>query len=292
MEHNTHPKLFTIMGNSQLLDGGAMFGNAPKGMWKQWIDADEKNRIPLACRCLLLQTDDGKNLLFESGVGAFFEPRLKDRFGVVESEHVLLESLQKIGLEHKDIDAVILSHLHFDHAGGLLSAYEENQEPTLLFPNAKFYVSEENWTRALNPHPRDRASFIPKLNKLLEESGRLILIQSDGKSDLNPFITFRFSQGHTPGLMLSEIHLKDGPLLYVSDLIPGAPWVHIPISMGYDRYSELVIDEKRALLTELISQNAKLFFTHDPKHDVGLLKNDPKGKFYAEPITLSACTGS
>src|SRR5262245_873883 len=117
-----HVKIFALKGNSQLLDGGAMFGNAPKEMWQKWQSADDKNRIPLACTCLLVETADGKNLLFETGIGAFFEPKLKERFGVVESEHVLLKSLKNIGLEHTDIHAVILSHLHFDHAGGTLSA--------------------------------------------------------------------------------------------------------------------------------------------------------------------------
>lgn len=279
-------KIFSLLGNSQLLDGGSMFGNAPKEMWTKWLQADDKNRIPLACRCLLVQTEDGKNLLFETGVGAFFEPKLKDRYGVVETNHVLLQSLEKIGLKHTDIHAVILSHLHFDHAGGLLTPYEEGKEPELLFPNAQFYISKANWERANKPHPRDRVSFIPHLNQLLKSSGRLTLIGDDGHSDLSPFVTFRFSNGHTPGLMISEVHLENGPLLFVSDLIPGAPWVHVPISMGYDRYPELLIDEKRSLLQDLLPLNAKLFFTHDPQHDIGLLKCDAKGKFYVEPTSL------
>lgn len=286
MTHLKSIKCSTVKGNTQLLDGGAMFGNAPKEMWQKWAKTDDKNRIPLACTCLLVQTPEGKNLLFETGIGAFFEPKLKERYGVVEDNHVLLESLKEHGLEHTDIHAVILSHLHFDHAGGTLSAYVPNYEPTLLFPTAKYYVSEENWKRALNPHPRDKASFVPSLNKLLEESGRLVLIKDKSNHDLAPLVTFRFSNGHTPGLMLSEIHLDDGPLVFVSDLIPGFAWVHIPISMGYDRYPELVIDEKRQLLTELLPQNAKLFFTHDPNQSIGRLKCDANGKFFAEPVNL------
>jgi len=87
-------KLYSVLGNSQKLDGGAMFGNAPKALWTRWIDADEKNRIPLACRCLLVEDLDGKNVLFETGIGSFFEPSLRKRYGVVEDRHVLLDSLE------------------------------------------------------------------------------------------------------------------------------------------------------------------------------------------------------
>jgi len=274
-------EIIPLNGNSQLLDGGAMFGNAPKEMWKSWIAVDEVNRIPLACRCLLIQKD-GKNYLFETGVGNFFEPKLKERYGIVEKEHVLLNSLKEHDLTHEQIDYVILSHLHFDHAGGTLASYEEGEK--LLFPNAKYYVSKEHWERAKNPHPRDRASFVPVLNSLLENSGRLVLVEKNGLTNLSPFVTFRFSNGHTPGLMLSEIHLDDGILVFVSDLIPGQAWVHVPISMGYDRFPELVIDEKRELLMDLIAKNGKMFFTHDTQCAVGKLCQDAKGKFYTEKI--------
>ena len=166
-------KLWSVMGNSQRLDGGAMFGNAPKAVWQKWIPADAANAIPLACRALLADGLAGKTVLFETGIGAFFEPKLRERFGIVESEHVLLQSLREAGFEHADIDVVVLSHLHFDHAGGLLAAWQEGQPPSLLFPNATFVVGAEHWQRALHPHPRDRASFIAELPQLLLDSGRL-----------------------------------------------------------------------------------------------------------------------
>src|SRR5690348_5131665 len=122
-------KLWSIQGNSQKLDGGAMFGNAPTALWSRWIAPDEQNRIPLACRCMLASGLAGKNVLFETGIGAFFEPKLRERYGVVEDRHVLLESLREVGLSHDDIDVVVLSHLHFDHPGGLLAEWKEGETP-------------------------------------------------------------------------------------------------------------------------------------------------------------------
>ena len=274
--------LIPILGNSQLLDGGAMFGNAPKEMWKKWITSDELNRIPLACRALLIKNWKGKNILFETGIGNFFEPKLKERFGVLENGHMLLENLKKHNLSHEDIDYVILSHLHFDHAGGTLSSYEEGKPVSLLFPKAKYFVSKEHFERAQNPHPRDRISFIPELQDLLLKSNRMILIDEKTSTELSEFVTFRFSQGHTPGLMLSEIKMDEGIVIFASDLIPGSAWVHVPLSMGYDRFSELVIDEKRKLLEDILPKNGYLFFTHDHDMALGKLFKDDKGKFFVK----------
>src|SRR5690606_25159360 len=147
-------KLWSILGNSQKLDGGAMFGNAPKAMWERWTTVDDGNRIDLACRALLASPLARKTVLFETGIGAFFPPALRERYGIVEQRHVLLDSLAAAGFSHDDIDVVVLSHLHFDHAGGLLAAWKDGQPPRLLFPNATFIVGRAHWQRALQPHPR------------------------------------------------------------------------------------------------------------------------------------------
>lgn len=275
-------ELIAIPGNSQRLDGGSMFGNAPKVLWSRWIEPDERNRIPLACRALLVREPDGRQLLFETGIGAFFAPKLRDRYGVVEANHVLLESLEGVGLSDADIDVVVLSHLHFDHAGGLLTPYRDGREPELLFPRARFVCSIRAWERATNPHSRDRVSFIPQLHALLEASGRLLLVDDQPATEvLGPGFAFSFSDGHTPGLLLTEIATAEGPVLFAGDLIPGAPWMHLPITMGYDRYPELLIDEKESILSDLFERGGRLFFTHDAKTSLAAVGRDERGGYVA-----------
>lgn len=271
-------KLHVIEGNRQRLDGGAMFGNAPREVWKKWCIPDDQNRIDLACRALLIQTDDGKNILCEAGIGDFFEPKLKERFGVFEEGHQLLINLKKIGVTPDDIDVVILSHLHFDHAGGLLSSFVDG-EPRLIFSKAQFYVGKRHWLRAQKPHVRDQASFIPVLNDLLQASGRLVLVDEDFKTKLYPEIDFQFTDGHTPGLMHAVIHHPEGDILFASDLIPGLPWVHLPITMGYDRYPEKLIEEKHLILADWSNHHGKIFFTHDPHEPFAQIEKDEQGKF-------------
>jgi glyoxylase-like metal-dependent hydrolase (beta-lactamase superfamily II) len=271
--------LTSVLGNSQRLDGGAMFGNAPKAMWEKWIPPDERNRIPLACRCLVVR-DKGRVILLETGIGAFFEPALRQRYGVVEDTHVLLESLAAQGITPDDVDVVVFSHLHFDHAGGALAAFETGAPPKLVFPRATYVVGAEAWQRSVSPHSRDRASFIPGLTNLLAGSGRLELAASDRAAALGEGFCFHRSSGHTPGLLLTEVEMPGGPVVFMADLVPGRAWVHLPITMGYDRYPELLIDEKAALLGDLEKRGGRLFFTHDPDIALGRIAKDEKGRFH------------
>ena len=288
-------RISSIEGNRQCLDGGAMFGNVPRSLWEKWIQPDSKARIPLACRCLLVEFE-GKHILCETGIGSFFEPKLAERFGVQDyGTHKLIDNLKNHNMEEEDIDYCVLSHLHFDHAGGLLPTFDEISKKgmRLLFPKARYLLGVEAYKRALKPHFRDRASFIPGLVQLLQNSRRLDLIQTekDLPLELKEIINFFFTHGHTPGQMHAIFKGKKNSIVYAADLIPGEAWVHLPITMGYDRYPEKLIDEKKNLYRKmtLYSEDTKesssfFFFTHDPHFSCSKVKETKEGRFV--PIEL------
>ena len=272
-------ELFSVQGNSQRLDGGAMFGNCPRALWSRWCPPDEQGRIALACRALLVREDGGRHVLLETGIGTFFPPKLRDRFGVQESEHVLLDSLRSLGVEPGDIDVIVLSHLHFDHAGGLLDPWAEGRAHSLCFPNAKYVVGAKAWERANQPHARDRASFIPELPGLLEGTGRLEVVDGEHSKTLGEGYDFAVSHGHTPGLVLTRVQSPHGPVTFMGDLVPGVPWVHLPITMGYDRFPELLIEEKQAVLDRIHGEDGWMFFTHDAEVAAAKVAIDERGRY-------------
>lgn len=273
-------QITAIHGNSQMLDGGSMFGNAPRALWERWCDVDEKGRIPLACRAMLVETEDTK-ILCEAGIGCYMPPELADRFGVVESSHVLQDNLESLGVSPGDIDLVILSHLHFDHSGGLLPSYEQikSGNDRIIFEKARIVVGSEAWDRAQNPHYRDRASFIPALNQQLDELGDRFCVLAPGDTIHGiDFIDFFISQGHTPGQLHTVVKGDAETVVFCGDLVPGVPWVHLPITMGYDRYPEKLIDEKKALY-ERMDKSWNLFFTHDTQVAMAKVRKNQKGKY-------------
>lgn len=275
----------SILGNGQSLDGGAMFGNAPRALWERWEPADALGRISMNCRGLLVEAD-GARVLCETGIGNYMSKEMIDRFGVRDAQtNLLLDSLLEIGIKEDEINWVILSHLHFDHAGGLMPSWGSNSEK-LRFPNAKYVVSRVAWERALHPHSRDRASFIPELPKLLESSGRLVIVEDDlVVPGLNSDrFEFRTTSGHTPGQLHTLVKGNAQKVFFCGDLVPGQAWIHLAISMGYDRYPELLIDEKEKIYEKALSEKWWMFFTHDLRVSASRLNRDAKGRYSSDEI--------
>ena len=278
----------TLKGNPMRLDGGAMFGNAPKALWSRWLEADDLNRIDIDANCLLIRTGQAV-ILFETGPGAYLSPKMKERFGVVSNDHVLLESLAAEGIGPEDVTHVVLSHLHFDHAGGLLTAHEDGKEPELVFSSARYITGRENFERSRAPKLRDRASFIPGLADMLAVTEKLDLMgHGDGLDIDGVKIEFVESLGHTPGMLVSKIQAGEAHLIFTGDLVPGHPWVNLPITMGYDRFPEALVEEKAVLLDQAFRDDAWLVFPHDGVCAAARLELDEvKTRFV--PRDLTAC---
>ncbi|MDP6570315.1 MAG: MBL fold metallo-hydrolase [Candidatus Marinimicrobia bacterium] len=243
------------------LDGGAMMGSVPKVLWEKTNPADELNRIDLALRCLLL--DDGeKRILIESGLGDKIQPDFKKMFHVVQDDHPLEDCLNKKDLSKEDITHVILTHLHFDHAGGATSL-DKNGSMIPAFPNAEYFVSETNWESGLEPNPRDRASYLPENYLPLEENGQLIRVRDN--TDLFDGISTISVNGHTFGQQLIKVESEGEILVFCADLIPLKSHLKLPWIMGYDLNAILTLKEKTDFLNMAAKEGWWLWFYHDPK---------------------------
>lgn len=241
------------------LDGGSMFGSVPKPLWSRAHPADDRNRILLAMRVLLLE-GHGRRILVDVGLGDKFSPRLADIYGVDLSHHTLERSLAALGLGVGDVTDVILTHLHFDHAGGATRDAGGTLVPRM--PNAKYHVQRRNWENALQPNPRERASYMPENFAPLETAGVLRLWEGPGEPW--PGLEVFTAEGHTRGQQLVRVSGGGRALYYVADLVPTRSHVRIPFVMGYDIAAIETMAEKRAVLGRASAEGAWVCLEHDP----------------------------
>jgi len=256
------------------LDGGAMFGIVPKNLWQRHIPPDEQNRIPLAMRCLLLRGHD-RTILIDNGLGDKYDAKFADIFGVDQESHNLHRSLEEVGVAAEDITDVILTHLHFDHAGGSTARNAEGGL-VLAFPNATHHIQRTHWMWA-RESPREQASFLAENIEPLEASGQLNFL--DGTEAPFPGIRMVVVDGHTRGQQLPLISGEDGSLLYAADLLPTSAHVPLLWIMAYDVAPLDTLREKKRVLDEAVGGDWTVFFEHDPKVVTGRIV--PKGRGYA-----------
>ena len=269
-------KLYPIEAGNFKLDGGAMFGVVPKTLWEQTNPADDKNRIEMASRCLLIE-EGNRLILIDTGMGAkqgnsFF------RHYSLWGNHSLERSLAKKGFHSDDITDVFLTHLHFDHCGG---AVKKTLSGLLVpaFKNALFWVHKSHWDWAVNPNPREKASFLTDNILPLRESGQLRFI--DGLGPIISKTPFPFSiqliDGHTEKQMLPLINYRDKKILFAADLVPTVGHLPVPYIMGYDTRPLLSLQEKELILKDIFEQDALIFLQHDPYHELISLQRTEKG---------------
>jgi glyoxylase-like metal-dependent hydrolase (beta-lactamase superfamily II) len=263
------------------LDGGAMFGVVPKTLWEKTNPSDDKNRIDLALRNLLI-IGEGKRILVDTGMGTKWQHKFIDIYKLDHTKYNLINSLKQFNLEPKDITDVILTHLHFDHAGG--ATIFEDEKLKSSFPNAMYYVQRKNWEWANNPSEKDRASYLKENFIPLFENDQLKLI--DGEFEFSKGITNIISDGHTTALQLTKISDGNTTLVYCADLIPTASHIPIPWVMSYDLRPLETMEEKKKILEQAEKENWIIFFEHDPFREASFVVKDEKGFRKGEDIRL------
>jgi glyoxylase-like metal-dependent hydrolase (beta-lactamase superfamily II) len=271
-------KIYSIQTGLIRLDGGAMFGVVPKPLWSKTNPADDKNRIDMCMRALLLVSDKRK-ILIDNGVGYKMSEKLNEIYGVDHSQFTLEKELFKLGLVPDDITDVILTHLHFDHAGGS-TYFNEEKKLSLTFSNAVHYLQRRHWDWANNPSERDKASFMPENFLLIKEKGRLNLL--NGNTKIDDFIETIVINGHTPSQQMVKISDGKDTILYAADLLPMASHVHVPYIMGYDLFPLTTLDEKKKYLPIAADENWKIIFEHDPFAEICTIGKSDKGFFIKE----------
>lgn len=264
------------------LDGGAMFGVVPKNLWTKTNPSDDMNRIDMCTRALLLENDK-KKILIDTGIGYKLSDKINKIYDVDFSHYTLEKSLKEKGLTREDITDVILTHLHFDHAGGN-TYYDEDGQLQIAFPNATYHVQKKHYYWALNPTERDKASFFPENYKILEE--KQVLKFYEGESKFDDIIKLCPVDGHTPHMQLIKASDGEQTLFYLADLIPTAGHVPLPYIMGYDLFPLTTLEEKRKYLKNISEENWTVFFEHDPHNEAAKIGFGDKGYFVKERFNL------
>ncbi len=260
------------------LDGGAMFGVVPKVIWQRTNPADEDNLIQMVTRSLLIDTDD-RLILIDTGMG---NKQSEKFFGYykLNRKNQLDQALEKWGYTRDDITDVIMTHLHFDHCGG---SVKKDKEGNLLpaFKNARYWTNEAHWNWAVNPNPREKASFLKENFVPLKETGVLHFIPvPDSGNELGSTqlqLDFLFVSGHTEQQMLPVIRTNGKTLVFAADLLPTTGHIPLPYVMGYDVRPLQTLREKEAFLKRAADEGWYIFLEHDPKHEICTVKHTEKG---------------
>lgn len=274
------------------LDGGAMFGTVPKVLWSKSNPPDEMNRIPMEARALLLKSP-GCNILIDTGNGGDFVLKygeklglkFKEMYNIDDSGPSLKKSLAAHGLGFDDIHHVILTHLHFDHAGGATT--QQNGQIVPTFSKAQYYVQKANLETASKPNLREKASYFPANIQPLLQSQKLKILDGD-QDEVLPFISVRVSNGHTQGQQIVIVNDNKTQLMYCGDLIPTSSHVRLPWLMGYDLNPLLLMEEKQKFLGPAADNSWYLFFEHDPYCDSALVERNGNDFSVKDRFSLGA----
>jgi glyoxylase-like metal-dependent hydrolase (beta-lactamase superfamily II) len=265
------------------LDGGAMFGVVPKTLWSRTNPSDDKNRIQMAARVLLIASEERK-ILVDVGIGHKFPPKYQEIYHLDYGQYSLRGSLAQHGISPEEITDVILTHCHFDHAGGSTELVGDTLKPT--FPAATYYVQRSHWDWALRPSEKDHGSFLFFNENVgpVEASGKLKIL--NGSCELFPGVRLVLANGHTPGLQMVKIQDQSTTLFYCGDLMPTSSHVRLPYIMAYDLHPLKTLEEKRFFLNEAWQEDWIIALEHDPQCEAIRVKKGEKAFEIKERLTI------
>jgi len=260
-------EILSIVENSFKIDGGAMFGVVPKIIWQKVYPPDENNMVKLDINLLLIRAD-GENILIDAGIGDALSERQKKMFGVERSSH-LEKGLAEQNLRPEDIDLVLLTHLHADHAGGVMSL-DESGRKVPRFPNARHVVQIKEWKEAMHPDERTSATYFTSNLKILEEEKLLELI--DGEDEAATGIRLINTGGHTPGHQAVLMEDGENEILWAGDIIPSTHHLRIPYVASVDLFPRETMEQKKRFLQMCSRDGWILAFDHDLKVKLGKIE--------------------
>ena len=275
-----HLTCHAVDGGTQRLDGGAMFGVVPKPLWQRRIAPDDRNRIPLAMRCLLIEHPDGL-VLVDTALGNKEDAKFKDIYGVDNDGQGgrtrLEDSLAGLGYTPQDVRWVINTHLHFDHAGG--NTYRDRRgQVAVSFPRARYVVQRGELDFAHHTNERTAASYLPPSF----EPVHFTLVA--GEAEPLPGIHCVPTPGHVPYHQSVLVESGGERLCFLADLVPTSAHLPLPWIMGYDLEPLVTLESKRRLYARAEAEGWLLFFEHDPEVAVGRLAREGKGFGLVEPV--------
>jgi glyoxylase-like metal-dependent hydrolase (beta-lactamase superfamily II) len=259
------------------LDGGAMFGVVPKPLWERRAPADDRNRIRLGLRPLLIR-GHGRTILVDAGIGGQMDARSADIYGI-ERNHDLDRALEEAEAPPREVDTVLATHLHFDHAGGFTRVSGGHLAPA--FPAARYLVRRGEWEDAVHPHERNRASYLPDTFLPLASAGVLDFLEEDG--EVAPGVRVVRTGGHTMHHQIVLIESRGRTAVFAADLLPTRAHVDLPWIMGYDLYPMDTLAFKRRFLGDAIRHEYLIFFEHDPDIAAGVIR-EKDGRPFVEGV--------
>ena len=274
-------RLDLVRGPEFRLDGGAMFGVVPKVLWERRFPADARNRVRLATNCLLVR-GSGFTALIESGLGEKWDPKDRDRFAI-DDRTTMAGGLRELGVRPEDVDALVLSHLHFDHAGGATRLDAEGYAVP-AFENATVYVQAAELAHARSPNERDRASYRPDDWEPCARAGKLEAVT--GEVEVRPGVTVVPVRGHNADMQAIRIDSRGSVAFYFADALPTTAHVPIPWIMAYDLYPVDLVENKRRLLASAVSEGWLCVFEHDPEVPWGQIVEEAGGARRVEPVGI------